>query len=30
MLLNKDEKGIIWGKYLFDYLLNKSVKIILW
>ena len=29
MLLNKDEKGIIWGKYLFDYLLNKSVKIIL-
>lgn len=29
MLLNKEEEGIIWGKYLFDYILNKSVKIIL-
>lgn len=29
MLLNKDKEGIIWGKYLFDFILNKSVKIIL-
>ena len=29
MLLNKEENGIIWGKYLFDFMLDKSVKIIL-